>query len=694
MKRVHNRKKILVSAVALALLGMQVYAADNMPTAASGSSGISESQMLNVNGGNTVGTVGNIEVATGDNTSTVYSGIGSGDTAAAAEGTAETAPAEGTSENASEGTADNAGTDIQSDANASLQDTASMYLSSTDNDAIRNEEGKTITAIAMDGVPSEVEAKLMPLVTEKVGDKVTLETVRNDVAALGGTGVFSQISPVFKNVPEGVEMTFHMVPNPVIHKVEFEGNTVFSDDTLRSVMNIPEDSVLNFVVVSQKIHEIENMYLKQGYILVSVPGVSVTEDGTLKVNIAEGNVEDIQVVGNEKTRTKVITRELRFKKGQPFNKFLASRSMERLYNLGFFEDVNMKLLPGSKDHNVVVEIDVIEQKTGVVTVGAGYSESDGMVGILELGENNFRGTGDKVNFHWEFGGSSEGKNYQISYTHPWINDNGDSLGFSIFDRRYSYDDYDSNGHTIAEYDKRRKGANITWGHVSDEYRTNYFNLETVKESYDDHDGFDRGGAWDYSQDAKWYKAIMDNFGRTNSFTFTHVFDSRDNYYNASKGHRLSFAATWGGHGLGGDYDFYKFTTEGRFYKDLGNDHVLAFRAMAGYVDGDISYNQLFDLGGSDTLRGFEDDQFKGRKMYEATLEYRIPIAKKVEGVLFTDMGSAWDVREGQVPWYQDDDSFHWSVGVGLRVQTPIGPVRLDYGHGDRNKFHFSFGSQF
>ena len=80
--------------------------------------------------------------------------------------------------------------------------------------------------------------------------------------------------------------------------------------------------------------------------------------------------------------------------------------MERLYNLGYFEDVNMKLLPGTEgDHNVSVEIDVIEQKTGIVTVGAGYSDSDGMVGIFELGDTNFRGTGDKVNLHWEFGGA-------------------------------------------------------------------------------------------------------------------------------------------------------------------------------------------------------------------------------------------------------------------------------------------------
>ena len=127
------------------------------------------------------------------------------------------------------------------------------------------------------------------------------------------------------------------------------------------------------------------MYLKQGYILVSVPDVQVTPDGTLHITISEGKIENIVLVGNEKTKDKVILRELRFKKGQPFNKFLASRSMERLYNLGYFEDVNMKLLPGTEgDHNVSVEIDVIEQKTGIVTVGAGYSDSDGMVGIFVL----------------------------------------------------------------------------------------------------------------------------------------------------------------------------------------------------------------------------------------------------------------------------------------------------------------------
>lgn len=656
-----SKKVLLLTAVLASLSGVSVFA--DAPTLAGGSNGMSQSSMISVKNGQTVG-----------------SGSISDETAKTAE-----APSVAVQ---------------QSQQTVAVGD-ASLYLSKADNDAIEAQVGKTITSVDFSGIPEPVKTKLSPLIQSKPSTQLTEEGVRNDVASLGSTGVFSQITPAFSEVPEGVGITYQLASNPVVHDVAFTGNTIFTSDYLKSIMNIPQDSVLNFVLVNQKLKEIENMYLQQGYMLVSIPDVQVSSDGILHVNISEGVVEDFTIVGNDKTKDKVILREMKLKKGKPFNKFLASRSMERLYNTGYFEDVNMKLLPGKEnEHNVIIEIDVIEQKTGIVTVGAGYSDSDGTVGIVELGDTNFRGTGDKVNFHWEFGGAGDGKNYTISYTRPWINSNGDSLGASIFNRIYTYDDYDAKGHEIAEYDKRRKGWNLTWGHVSDDYRTNYFNFDSTKESYDDHDGFEWGGtAEDKGHTAKdrsdeWYRAIMDNFGTTNSFTFTHVFDNRDNYFNANKGRRISFTAQWSGHGLGGDYDFYKFTAEGRFYKGLGNGHILALRLMGGYIDGDVSYGNLFDLGGSNTLRGYEDDQFKGKKMYAATLEYRFPIAKKVQGVLFTDAGSAWGLDRGKIPWYDDDDSLNWSVGVGLRLQTPIGPIRLDYGHGDQNKFHFSFGTQF
>ena len=147
-------------------------------------------------------------------------------------------------------------------------------------------------------------------------------------------------------------------------------------------------------------------------------------------------------------------------------------------------------------------------------------------------------------------------------------------------------------------------------------------------------------------------------------------------------------------GEGGDFDYYKLTFENRLYYKVGRKHVIALRFMGGYANGDMPYYDLFTLGGADNLRGYEDDEFRGNKMYAATVEYRYPIAKKIQGVFFVDAGSAWDGTEN-IPWYQNDDSIHVSTGLGFRITTPIGPIRLDYGVGDDGgKFHFSFGGKF
>lgn len=616
-----------------------------------------------------------------------------------------------------------------------------LYLSDDSKKEVNKHTGELITSVEFTGIEENAKAEIESELKSKVGTKVSEENIDADVETVSKIGTFSQIIPDFTNVPEGVKLNYRLVSNPVVKSVEFEGNSVFTDAQLNSVMQVQPGSVLNVAQVNRKIKEIEDIYLKQGFLLVNISDVYINAEGKLRIKINEGNVEKITIVGNEKTKDNVIKRELRFMEGQPFNKFLANRSIERLYNLGFFEDVNMRLLPGTTEHTVTVEIGVVEQKTGVITVGAGYSKSDGFVGVVEVGETNFRGTGDKVNFHWEFGGSGKGKNYQVSYTKPWINKNGDSAGFSIYNRLYKYVDYNAKGQGVAQYDKRRKGWNITWGRVSDEYRTNYLNIESTKDSIDFKSFEELNGLKEAALEAqkKWMEshkepkdvekgdpdytakhekwedehkqweidkkkvasdkiaeseeAIKKSTGRTNSITFTHVYDSRDNFFNATKGKRISVSAQWGGHGLGGDFDFYKVSGEGRFYKGLRNGNTLALRVMGGYIHGNIAYGNLFSLGGSNTLRGYEDEQFKGKKMYAATLEYRFPIAKKIQGVVFTDVGSAWDVG-GSMPWYVDSRSINYAYGVGVRLQTPIGPIRLDYGHGDQNKFHFSFGTQF
>ena len=580
-----------------------------------------------------------------------------------------------------------------------------QYVTSASAESVNPYVGKLITGLSISGVTAEQQANLLPILTEKVGDTVSVDGVFKDVTNLGNTGYFSEVNPVFTSVPEGVKLDFAVTVNPVTTGVSFEGNTVYSSEVLTKFMDIQPGQVLNSVSVGQKVQGINAAYARDGYMLAHVDGVRVDDQGVLHIHIVEGIVEDIIPAGNKKTRNKVITREFVQKKGKPFNKFLVRRSVERVYNLGFFDDVNVRMLPGEQDpNNVIIEIDVLEHKTGTITLGAGYSKSDGLMGIVEFGEDNLRGTGDKFKVHWEIGGKKKYKNYQISYLKPWIDSKGTSLGFSFFNREDEYTDYNEDGSEVAEYNKKSRGFNISFGRQTGEYTRDYLTLESRKDTYkwddDDSSGFrydknaGKGTNWDngsYNFASDNY--VKNNFGRINSVTWQKVYDSRDNIYEPTRGRRISYTTQWAGHGLGGDFDFYKFTAEARMYKKLGAKNVLAFRARGGFIQGDAPYSQLFTLGGADSLRGYEDDQFRGKKMYNATLEFRFPIVKKVSGVLFTDIGDAWDAPN--VTWYNSKKTFNYGVGAGVRITTPIGPVKLDYGVGKhKNKFHFSFGTQF
>lgn len=551
-------------------------------------------------------------------------------------------------------------------------------------ESIQKFDGLTLAEINFAGGSEQTRATAQAATSLRAGDAFTADALDKDAEAIMNTGYFVDFYPSFEQVPEGIVLTYHLQEYPVYRGVEFSGNTVVSTEELKKMVTLREGESFNGITFHKNMQAVEDKYHEEGYIQARIVDMHQTADGIIQVKVNEGVLEGFKVKGNEKTKEYVILREMRLKPGEPFNAKQARRSIQRVQNLGFFEDVNVKILPGVDPNAIVMEIDVKEKRTGTFGVGAGYSSQDGIIGMVSVSDTNFRGTGDAVSVIYEMSGDdTDARGYSFSYRHPWLDRKETALTLRLYNRSYDYNDYDTDGDLKEEYMRKYSGGEITLSRPISEYSTNYLTLRNRKDSYEKH--LESGNAGDRSTEAgdAWREA---NFGTTRSITFQHVTDTRDNIYEPTEGGRVSLTAEIGG--FGGDFSFRKASIEDQRYYKVGHSQVVATRLAYGIGSGDISEFNQFKVGGQDTLRGYRDDQFRGNRMFMGTLEYRFPLVSKVQGAIFTDWGSAWD--GGFKP-----KDLHGSVGIGLALNTPLGPLRLDYGRrSGGGRVHFSVGGTF
>ena len=563
--------------------------------------------------------------------------------------------------------------------------------------------GKKVGRVVVQGLSGVSNDFAFSKISLVPGEKLTVSSVQKDVSVLLETGYFRDAKAIFSlsKAPNGkdevVDVVYQLTENPVIKEVSIEGTTLISKYAFVRMLGLTETTP-NMAELTKKVGMLNEEFKKNGYMLAHVNSINLTPDGVLHVSIVEGKIARYKITGNKHVKSYVIERELRQKPGEAFNANLARRGVQRLYNLGFFEDVEVRLNPTEDPTMVEGEVEVEEQNTGPVGIGAGYSASNGVTGQLSYTEKSFLGTGDSVSATWEFGGRDHA-NYNFTYTKPWLDKKETSMTINLYRGTHEVSDYDRGGHTIADYDKRSVGQEITFSRAEGEYVRNAITLKHRKDTYKGPDGggdqyYEEGYRGEtYGKTAE--ERRKENFGETRSIMFTRVYDSRDNIYDPHHGKRNSYTFEIGG--FGGDFSFRKLSADYRYYWELGKpkenrmNHVLALDVAAGYAWGEMPLSQRFSVGGA-TLRGYRDDQFRGNSMLRASLEYRIPVAKKVQLLAFVDHGYAWDKRDERK---FDLGKMKTGYGVGVRFQSPIGPVRLDYGIGsEKGRFHFSFGGSF
>ena len=549
-------------------------------------------------------------------------------------------------------------------------------------------EGKTVVEIRFEGASEKTLPTVKAAIATREGDNFNVNLALRDRDTVRNIGFFYEVYQTAEEIPEGILLTYHMLENPVINEIDIVGNTVYKNADLNRLVKVRRGETLNSRTLHDSVAAIQEKYRGDGYIRMKLADMNVSEDGIITLKINEGKIEGFAVKGNKKTKDKVVLREMRQKVGDVFNANLARRSMERVYNLGFFEDVNIKLNDGVEPNAVIMELNVKEKRTGTFGIGAGYSTKDGVVGMISIGDKNFRGRGDTIRISYEKSAdNTDAQGFVFYYRRPWIDRKETAGSIMLYNRTYQYSDYATDGGLNERYMRRYSGGEISLSRPVSEYSKNQITFRNRKDSYVRHitsGNFGDRGTADY---ASWRKA---NFGTTRSIELQHITDTRDNVFSPSTGVKVSLIGEFGGL-LGGDFKFQKYTIEHQQYFRAGShSQVWALRAAYGFGHGDMTEFNQFRIGGQGSLRGYRDDQFRGNRMFTATLEYRFPLANKVQGILFGDAGSAWNDR-----FLPKNNEVFTSMGFGVALNTPLGPLRLDYGRGKQGgRFHFTVGGVF
>ncbi|MFH1715159.1 MAG: outer membrane protein assembly factor BamA [Elusimicrobiota bacterium] len=504
-----------------------------------------------------------------------------------------------------------------------------------------------------------------------------------------------------------------------VGNINFEGNTIFSKDDFAKEVVLKTGQMYGEENFQRSLQGIHDMYAERGYIRSSIdPEFIYNEEQNVvdfKFSIIENGIvyiDRIYIEGNDVTKDYVVRKQLVIKEGDSFNVKKVRRSQEQIYNLGFFQDVQIDVDENALDSaNLAFIVD--EQKTGMASVGAGYSSQDGMLGTIQVSQINFAGRAQKLNFMWEFG--EKRQNYQISFTDPYFLRSDTSFGIDIFNtnrsREYVYiDDY---GFSRSDwYTEERVGGRLRLGKkLSDIYTAGMsYSREQVRVSDVSDDASSNHLALIEQQDQGTQK--------TNTLAVSGSRDTRDNVFDPSRGAKTNLSLELAGSFLlGGHTNFTKITTAHSFFIPTFWKFVIGFNCQAGlvshfYPSNDVPIYEKFYVGGAESVRGYDyrgdiGPGSGGNYMFVYNVEYKFPIVQEsnhtiLQGAFFLDVGGMWDNQKKiTLEIGRRENDMRAGVGFGVRFKTPVFPIRLDWGYGlnqregkHPSQFYFTIGQLF
>lgn len=534
-------------------------------------------------------------------------------------------------------------------------------------------------------------------------------------------------SLVFSNNKKDVEIVISVYEGEQykVRNITWEGNTIYPSDFLSDRLGFKKGDIYDLERFNQNLrqnekqNDIASLYLDNGYLTFNLKTTEtkVGKDSLdILIQISERNqfkVGRVEIIGNDKTKDKVIRRELFTVPGDFFNRAAMLRSLQQLANLQFFnveklyqEGVDYRL---DTDSLVNIVYKVEEKSSDYLNASVGYSGSFGFSGAIGVTLTNFSilepfqlGGGQVLNFNWQFGVGNIYRTFQLGFTEPWFYDTPTLVGFDLFDTRQQY-----------IYDLSQSGATMRLGRRL-KWPDDYFYLQ----------GFVRYQYNNVINGGGYYRTA-----KTHQYTLGATLSRKnvDNPIFPSLGSSFSFDAELsGGPFLPGDVDFFKINFKTEWYKRLFNTNKVALYTAAdiGYLEElksgtPIQPFEFFYMGGNGLviatipLRGYDDrsvgpkdpngNVYDGRVYAKYTAELRFAVSLEPIPLYLLTFAEAGNVYQNLSN--ADFLNLRRSVGVGARIMiNPIGLIGFDLGYGfDRkavdNKdpgwlFHFQFGRGF
>ena len=519
------------------------------------------------------------------------------------------------------------------------------------------------------------------------------------------------------NAGKRYKVVIEVDENDTIHDVHIDGEGPIKQEDVQALLHLKPGMVYNPFQFRRDYADIQELYNKRGYAVTPDPEAGIDDKSSLRVGLVVARVTDIRIAKNHKTKAAFILREMKTKKGEYYNRATIQRDRAVLYNLELFENVTVDERSAGSG-KVALVVNVPEKKTGSILGGMSYSASQGPVGTASIVEKNFRGMGETLSLNGSLGTSSfKQHSVELDYDRPWVDKHGTKMDLAVYDKNVPrFADSLQNGlagtsssSQNGKFNQQRTGASVGLTRpVGDTFRV----------------GLNFKG-----EDTRTDPLASLSQANTNIIQNGPIFqigslvqhDTRDwqndpvaggyQSFNLNVGHaslRPVEGSGVAGAGVFGSGNFGKSYLEMRHYFSLSGPRnpnkpgeektSFAMRLLAGSAVGKLPFSEQFFLGGIDTLRGYREDRFWGNYMMAGTVEFRQPLARSLKGVLFLDAGEAWGGDYSNVSlsgFAQSAFQPHIGAGVGLRIGTPLGPVRLDLGFGSEGgRAHLGIGRSF